>query len=98
MESNQWEDQLRDLLGEYKTPDTSSPLGTNADALNSTPEDPTQIRYKPGNVSKHHSMQPIRHLMKPCANASNIIIHLTILTPGQYYSNDLLTRATLEQN
>ena len=42
MESNQWEDQLRDLLGEYKTPDTSSPLGTNAEALNSTPEDPTQ--------------------------------------------------------
>jgi hypothetical protein len=34
MESNEWEDQLRDLLGEYNTWDTQSPLGTNANTLN----------------------------------------------------------------
>jgi len=41
MESNQWEDQLRNLLGEYKSPDTTSPLGTHPDFVNSAPEDPS---------------------------------------------------------
>jgi hypothetical protein len=41
MESNQWEDQLRNLLSEYNSLDTTSPLGTDPAALNSTLEDPT---------------------------------------------------------
>ena len=38
MESNQWEDQLRNLLSEYNSPDSISPLETDPAALNSTPE------------------------------------------------------------
>ncbi len=38
MAHNQWENQLRDLLGEYKAPESTSPLGTDPAALNSNPE------------------------------------------------------------
>jgi len=39
MENNEWEDQLRELLGEYNAPDTHSPMDTDPDALNPKPEE-----------------------------------------------------------
>ena len=40
MENNEWEDQLRDILGEYKSPDGGSPMGTDPQALTPSPEYP----------------------------------------------------------
>lgn len=40
MENKEWEDQLRDLLGEYTAPDTHSALGQDANDLNTSQKDP----------------------------------------------------------
>jgi len=48
MENKEWEDQLRDILGEYKSPDGGSPMGTDPQALTPSTEDsatsPDQIQ------------------------------------------------------
>jgi hypothetical protein len=41
MENKEWEDQLRDILGKYKSPDGGSSMGTDPQALTPSPEEPS---------------------------------------------------------